>query len=308
MRKALLVALGLLFLAVPALAVPGLTELVVPQYAEASNSTTRLPTVVRLTLTGLNAGATYRYWTGAVIATDAATANGAGNPLFMDDTYTFYTTSTGMATPGSTCSQLTTDASGNYTGWFGLVGTGNARFTAGNTIYIRIMLNDGAGGTSVATRLTTTSGIVVIGFGATATDGSGVYQTASTFTARNVVVLYDNQAGTGRPLASAIVQNEGATVASAVAFYAALDGTAGAWGSIIPNNLTNGLLRIEELAYGTGGVVQALTDLDGIWNPGAIVTVMPTAGATGINLTGVETEPAVAVESTKFGDLKALFR
>ncbi len=308
MRKAFLVALGLVLLAVPALAVPGLTELVVPRYAEAANSTTRLPVVVRLALTGLNPGVTYRYWTGAVIATDAATANGAGNPLFMDDAYTFYTTSTGMATPGSSCSQFTTDASGNYTGWFGLVGTGNARFTAGNTIYVRVMLNDGAGGTSVVTRLTTTNGIAVIGFGATAADGSGVYQTASTFTARNVVALYDNQAGTGRPLASAIVQNEGATVASAVAFYAAIDATTGAWGTIIPNNLAGGVLRIEELAYADGGVVQALTDVDGIWNPGAISTVLPAAGATGINLTGVETESTVTVESTTFGDLKALFR
>lgn len=308
MRKAFLVVLGLVLLAVPALAVPGLTELVVPQYAEAANSTTRLPVVVRLSLTGLTPGATYRYWTGAVISTDLATANGAGNPLFMDDQYTFYTTSTGMATPGTSCSQLTTDAGGDYTGWFGLVPTGNARFTAGNTIYVRIMLNDGAGGTSVATRLTTTSGISVIAFGTTAADGSGVYQTASAFTARNVVALYDNQAGSGRPLASAIVQNEGATVVSAVAFYAALDGTASAWGTIIPNNLAGGVLRIEERAYADGSVVQALTDLDGLWYPGGVSTLLPAVGAAAINLTGVESEPTVAVESATFGDVKALFR
>ena len=308
MRKSFLVALGLLLFAVPVLAVPGLTELVVPQYAEAANASTRLPTVARLTLTGLAPSTTYRYWTGAVIATDAATANGAGNPLFMDDTYTFYTTSTSMATPGSTCSQLTTDAAGDYTGWFGLVGTGNARFTAGNTVNVRVMLNDGAGGTSVVTRLTTTSGILVVGFGSTAADGSGVYQSTSAFAARNVVALYDNTAGAGRPLATAIVQNEGATVASSVAFYAALDGAAGAWGTIVPNNLVTGVARIAELAYADGGVVQALTDADGVWSPGAVSTVNPAAGATAINLTGVESDGAIAVETTTFGDLKSLFR
>ena len=307
MRKSIFVALGLLLLAVPALAVPGLTELVVPQYMEAANSATRLPAVARLTLTGLTPGATYRYWTGAVIATDLATTNGAGNPLLMDDTYTLYTTSTGMGTPGTSCSQFVADAAGDYTGWFGLVGTGNARFTAGNTIYFRVMLNDGAGGTTVATRLTTTSGVQVIAFGAAATEGSGVYQTASTFTARNVVALYDNSDGTGRPLATGIVQNEGATVVSAVAYYAALDGTTSAWGTIIPNNLATGILRIEELAYGNGTVVQALVDGDGVWYPGAIGTVNPTAGVTGINQTGVGTDP-VSTESTTFGSLKSLFR
>jgi hypothetical protein len=30
---------------------------------------------------------------------------------------------------------FTTDASGNYTGWFSFVNTGNARFTAGNVIF-----------------------------------------------------------------------------------------------------------------------------------------------------------------------------
>jgi hypothetical protein len=308
MRKAILVTLGLLLFAVPVLAAPGLTEVVVPQYMEAANSTTRLPVVFRLTLTGLNPSATYRYFTQAVISTDLATANGAGNPLFMDDSYTFYSTSASMATPGTNCSQFTTDAAGNYTGWFGLVGTGNARFTAGNTINARICLNDGAGGTSVVTRLTTTSGVTTIAFGATSADGSGIYQTASAFTARNVVALYGNTAGTGRPLATGIVQNEGATVASAVAFYLGLDGTASAWGTIIPNNLATGVMRIEEQAYATGSVVQSLTDLDGIWNPGSINTVNPTAAAAGINLTGVQTESPVSVEPTTFGRLKSLYR
>jgi hypothetical protein len=307
MRKAILVVLGLMLLATPVLAAPGLTELIVPQYAEAANSTTRLPAMFRATLTGLNASTTYRYWSGAVISTDAATANGAGNPLFMDDSYTFYTTSTGFTTVGSTCSQFTTDASGNYTGWFGLVPTGNARFTAGNTIYLRIMLNDGAGGTSVVTRLSTTSGITVVAFGAGSGDATGVYALAS-YTAKNVIALYDNTAGTGRPLATAVVQNEGATIASAVAFYSALDGTAGAWGTLIPNALATGVQRIEERAYATGNIVSSLTDLDGIWNPGAISTVNPTGGTTAINLTGVVTETPVAATRTTFGGLKALYR
>lgn len=307
MRRAFLVVLGLLLSAGSVLAAPGITELVVPQYMEATNSTTRLPAMFRVTLTGLTPNTTYRYWMGAVIATDVATSNGAGNPLFMDDSYTFYTTSTGMATVGTTCSQLTTDAAGAYTGWMGLVSTGNARFTAGNTIFLRVMLNDGAGGTSVVTRLTTTNGVQTIAFGAGATEGTGVFQLAA-FTPKNVVLLYDNTSGTGRPLATGVVQNEGATIISAVPFYSAIDGTAGAWGTIVPNNLANGILRIEERAYADAAVVQSLVDLDGVWNPGGINTVNPAGGTTAIDLTGVQSEGATPADRTTFGRLKARYR
>jgi hypothetical protein len=307
MRKVFFAVLGLLLTAGSALAAAGLTDVIVPQYMEAANSSTRLPAMFRVSLTGLTPGATYRYWMGAVISTDAATSNGAGNPLFMDDSYTFYTTSTGLATPGTTCSQFTADASGNYTGWMGLVGTANARFTAGNSIFLRVMLNDGAGGTSVVTRLTTTNSAKVIAFGATTGDGTGVYQLAA-FTPKDVVLLYDNTGGVGRPLATAVVQNEGATVASAVAYYSALDGTAGAWGTILPNNLPTGLMRIEERAYATGDVVQSLIDLNGVWNPGGINTLNPAGGTTAINLTGVASEEVVPAARTTFGSLKVRYR
>lgn len=304
MRKAItFIFLGLLLSAASAVA-QSLTDVVVPQYMEASNSSTRLPTVFRVTLSGLTANATYRYFSQAVISTDLATANGAGNPLFLDASYTFYTTGASMTTPGTGCSQFTTDASGSYTGWFGLVGTGNARFTAGNTIYLRVCLNDGAGGTSVVTRLTSTGGVSCIAFGAGAANGTGIYQQPS-FTPKDVVLLYDNTAGTGRPLATGIVQDEGATVASAVTYYASFVETVpGAWGTIIPNTLANGVRRVEERAFAGAGIVQQLLDDDGIWNPGAISTVNPTGGTTAIVLP-VSVVPA---SSSTWGALKSQYR
>jgi hypothetical protein len=304
MRKAItLMFLGLLLSAASAMA-QSITEVVVPQYMEALNSTTRLPVVFRVTLSGLAANTTYRYFSQAAISTDLATANGAGNPLFLDAAYTFYTTSAALTTPGTNCSQFTTDASGAYTGWMGLVGTGNARFTAGNIINLRVCLNDGAGGTSVVTRLTTTSGVSCIAFGAGAANGTGIYQQPS-FTPKDVVLLYDNTAGTGRPLATGIVQDEGATVASTVPYYANfVDLVPGAWGTIIPNTLANGVRRIEERAFAGGGIVQQLLDEDGIWNPGAISTVNPAGGTTAIVLP-VSVVPA---SSPTWGALKSLYR
>lgn len=302
MRKVIFVVLGLLLMSGAALA-QSITDVFVPQYMEASNTSTRLPTVFRVTLSGLTPSATYRYFPQAAISTDLATANGAGNPLFLDASYTFYTTGASMTTPGTGCSQFTTDASGSYTGWMGLVGTGNARFTAGNTIYLRVCLNDGAGGTTVVTRLTSASGVSCIAFGAAAGNGTGIYQLGS-FNPKDVVLLYDNTAGTGRPLATGIVQNEGATIASAVAYYAALDGTNGAWGTIIPNTLATGVQRIETRAFAGGAIGQALTDADGIWNPGGISTVNPTGG----NTTPIELPASVVpVSSTTWGALKSLY-
>jgi hypothetical protein len=281
-----------------------ITDVVVPQYIEATNSSTRLPAVFRVTLSGLTPGATYRYFMQGVIATDIATANGAGNPLFLDGSYTFYSTGPALTTPGTNCSQFTTDASGAYTGWMGLVGTGNARFTAGNVIYLRVMLNDGAGGTAVATRLTSTTGATTIAFGTAAGNGTGIYQQPA-FAAKNVVLLYDNTAGTGRPLSTGIVQDEGVTLPSAVTFYASfVDATPGAWGTIIPNTLPGGVQRIEERAFAGGAIVRFLDDSDGIWNPGGISTVNPAGGTTAIELplSVVPTQP------TTWGRVKNLYR
>jgi hypothetical protein len=70
-----------------------------------------------------------------------------------------------------------------------------------------------------------------------------------------------------------------------VAYYASpVDVTTGAWGTIIPNNLPNGVRRVEERAFAGGGIVLYLDDNDGIWDPGAINTVNPAGGTTAIEL------------------------
>jgi hypothetical protein len=312
MRKAILIIpgiVGLVLYAAPLLAEVSLTEVAIPQYVEAANSSTRIPAVFRVTLSGLTPDATYSYFMQAVISSDGAAVSGAGNSFFLDATYNFYTSSPSMNTVGTTCSQFTADGSGSYTGWMGLVTTGNSRFTAGNTIYLRVMLNDGAGGTGVATRVTAASGCTAIGFGTTSSDATGIYQTASGFTAKNVVLLYDNPMGTGRPLATGIVQDEGVTLPSSVTFYGSLvDAVATAWGTIIPNNLPTGVQRIEERANDTGSVVQSLTDADGVWYPNNTSTVSPSGGATAIDLTGATSEPPVSTLPTTIGRLKARYR
>ncbi|HEX7654246.1 MAG TPA: InlB B-repeat-containing protein, partial [Verrucomicrobiae bacterium] len=91
--------------------------------------------------------------------------------------------------------------------------------------------------------------------------------------------------GTGRPLAATYVESEGTSVASVAAFYGSagagpVDGIAGAWGTIIPNTLVNGVRRIAQY-NNSGALVGGNTDADGVWSSGAN-TVNPAGGTTSV--------------------------
>ena len=95
--------------------------------------------------------------------------------MFINGNNFRYSTSTSLSNP-SGYDSLLTDASGNYTGWFGFVNTGNARFTAGNYICPSITL-DSAGNGVTKYRFALNDSILVLGFSdsATATSGTGLY-------------------------------------------------------------------------------------------------------------------------------------
>ena len=273
---------------------PSLTEVFVPQYMVARPSTgtthaNRLPYAFRVTLTGLAASTTYRYATRAVLPTDPLTDDGAGNMIHAAPTGNFIRSS---ATPlTSSAITFTTSATGTYTGWFILEPTANARFIVGNQVKLRILLNDGTASTTVATRLTTASTAYLLTLGTTSADASGIVDT-SLATPRNFVLLYDNTAGTGRPLAATYVESDGSantTANSYTGFYATrVEGRNGKWGTLIPNNNANGVRRIEQRALGTGNIVGcAATDADGVW-PSLASTVTPTSGASPVVLSPVD--------------------
>ena len=66
---------------------------------------------------------------------------------------------------------------------------------------MRIALNNGAGGTFTALRMTTTSSFRVLSLGTGASNGTGLRGNSSA-TATNFVVAYDNVAGTGLPISA----------------------------------------------------------------------------------------------------------
>jgi len=267
------------------LAFGNFTGLLVPQYM-ASGTSTRMPVVFRATVSNLTPTTTYRYYTqGATNSTsgggtvDIGTANsGAGNALLIStngSTYS-YPGTPGLTTAGS-YETFTTDSNGNYTGWFAFVNTGNARFTAGNTVYPTITIGDNTTGTTLYKRALDL-GIAVLSFSTSAGANNGTFiKSTSSASAKDFSVIYDNISGTGRPLAVSLLESIGTTMASVPSSYSTTSGT---WNAIIPNTLSNGVRRIETRAFTNGNVICSATDSDGVWPTGSINTVNPAGGTT----------------------------
>jgi hypothetical protein len=278
-------------------AVATVTEVIMPQFvqgiASGSSNSKRLPFAFRATLGNLVANATYRYYNMCVVGTDTPTTDGAGNCIFVTPSGNFVRTSgTSMSTAGD-YGTFTADNTGAYTGWFVLEPTGNAtRFIAGDQILMRIMLNNGLGGTTVFQRVTTSTPVTVLAFDNTANPNTGTGIRGNSYApAKNFVLLYDNTAGTGQPLTGTFVENDGAAEdasAGYVSFYnTSVDGISGAWGAIISNNNANGVQRIEQRALSDGSVVLASTASSGVWP----------SGANTVNPLGADANPIVITTS-----------
>lgn len=284
---------------------PAITEIILPKYIQGLNGTNnnRVPFVFRAKIDGLNANSTYRYINQVVTSTDGATTNGAGNCIFVNPDFSFTRSSGPSFSTLGNYGEFTTDDSGSFTGWFITEPTGNNRFVPGNFVFMRLRLNDGAGGTTAVTYLTLPDSIRVIDFGTSSSDslGTAIFG-RSLADSKDFVLLYDNADGTGRPVAGTIIENDGlnlSSVTSYALFYRdSVDGNDGSWGTIIPNVLSSGIQRIERRLLADGSIYSVVaTDLDGIWPSGAN-TVNPASGLNPITITS--SDAIIPVELTSF--------
>jgi len=268
---------------------PAITQSVIPQYIQGRNGTNsqRIPCAYWVSISGLTANATYRYFNQVVRSSDSQTSSGAGNVIFANSGGFTRTSSPSLSSAGN-YGEFTADASGIWSGWMITEPTGNARFVPGAFIFFRIMLNDGAGGTSVATRLTAADSVRVLMPGTTATDSTGTGIRGNTLAApRDFVLLHDNIAGSGRPVAATLIESDGSDNSAAnnyIAFYADnVNLSDGAFGAILPNLNDNGVRRVERRSL-SGNVLAFNQNVSGIWPSGAN-TVNPTGGETPVVLT-----------------------
>lgn len=248
---------------------PAITADILPLYMSGNTpANNRVPFAFRATISNLNPNATYRYINMAVISTDGPTTGGAGVLIYVNADGTFSRYTTGSFSSGY--GEFTTNASGSYSGWFMLEPSGNARFDPGNQVFMRIRLNNGAGGESAVTYLTTTESVTVLQYSAEASAISGsAVRATSLATPANFVMLYDNMAGTGRPLFGTSIETTGIDF-SAITQYASfyrndVSGHDGSWGGIIPNENPFGVQLIREYSRTTGAIVNIDTSADGVW-------------------------------------------
>lgn len=246
----------------------------------------RLPYAFRLSFTGLLPNATYKYINQAVNSSDSPTAGGAGNAIYVSVNGSFTRTTGASFTNPAQHGEFVTNATGNYTGWFMLEPTTNARFTPGSSIFMRIRLNNGAGGTTAETYFTTLP-VKVIGFGTNSGEYDGTaLRATSAFNPGNFVFLYDRPQQNAlfgvavRPVAGTAIESTGidfsTTTAYPLWFRNLVAGQDGAFGTVVPNILPNGITLIEERSNSTGAVVETKTAANGLW--GSTNTVNPTGG------------------------------
>lgn len=243
-------------------ATPTVSANILPQYLSANNSV--VPSYALVTFSNLRPNTQYRFNTGG--ANDnvlTSTGPGLNNHYNQNDQTYYFSFSKNFSTidysvfstgPGQTSKSV----------WVNLVPSTSSTFAEGATIFWRIALGDHLGRLIRYYELPGTS--LSIRQGTASNQATGIADPASQATPKNVIVLYDNEAGTGRPLSSAIVQNDGTLATVASTFYQALENTTGAWATIIPNTLPNGVRRIEERDGVTGNLVYVQTSSTGVWN------------------------------------------
>ena len=268
-------------------ATPNLITDIVPQFVHGrfplgtcNWSVRPVPNYARVTFTGLNPNSTYRFNVGG--ANDQnLTSTGPGWNLHWDgrtNTYTFLN-SKSLTTDGSYSVFATGPGETSKSIWINLTATTNIAFEQGTNMFWRVSLGDNSGRLIRHYQLAQTS--VVLDLGSAPNQGTGIVDTYSHATPRNYIALYDNEAGTGRPLSITTVQPDGAVFVGSTSsqpWYLDIDEDQTAWATIIPNNLPNGVRRIQEHSFLTGAVVGAITSATGIWNN--VNTVNPTGGFT----------------------------
>ena len=257
-----------------AFAAPNMTTDIVPQYIHArvasgtcnsSVSAFPIPVFARVTFTGLAPNTSYRFNTGLATDNNLTSTGGGFNINYnRNDNSFFYTAGKSLTTTGEYSQFSTTAGETTKSVWINLVTSTNIAFQEGNIINWRVSLGDNNGLLMRRFQLSQTS--QALRMGVATTQATGIADDRSQLTPKNYVLLYDNVAGTGRPITVAVIQSIGTSVPGAESFYATRQNVSTAWATFVPNTLPNGIRRIEERDYKTNAIVYAKTSVDGIWN------------------------------------------
>ena len=253
-----------------------------PLYIQGNNGSNnnRVPVATEIALTNLEPNTTYRYTNQFVDDNDGPETAGAGNVIYANESGFYRSTSPSLATEGN-YGEFTTNQVGDCIFWFINEPTANARFTPGNHVYLRIRINDGHDGTTVAHTFTTQNYATVLNFGKENDEYSGsAFYAKSNENPMTFAMLYASSQSDWRPVYSTLVETTGVDFGSinqyADFYKESVAGNDGWFGGILPNDNETGVNSIW--IYDINGFVENKFETqDGQWAPEAN-TVNPTNG------------------------------
>ena len=252
-----------------------------PLYIQGNNgsNTNRVPVATAVYIFNLDPSTTYRYTNQFVVTDDGPETAGAGNVIYANPEGFYRSTSPSLATEGG-YGEFTTDEEGTGFAWFMNEPTANARFTPGNHVYLRIRINDGQDGTTVANTFTTENYATVLNFGTERDEytGSAFYVKSDEAPMSFAMLLADEE--DDRPLYSTSIETTGVDYGSInqyADFYKDLvAGNDGWFGGILPNDNETGVNAIWILDIDSYYINEYNVE-DGQWYPEAN-TVNPNTG------------------------------
>lgn len=264
--------------------------LLVPKYVVSGDSgAVRLPGYVRLRLQNLSPNSEYRYIiklmnlnSGSDSLAHKGLTIGAGGAIYVDTAGNNFRVSSSSGFTSGNHDTLKTDFMGAYEGWFGYYCTNNARFQAGSKVYLAIIAMGLTSNDTLRMYCADSMEVLTLTRGSSSKRAQGIWG-KSMAKSRSFVALFDNSVGSGRP--EFITPVEGWTYtgfnmqSNLIPYYNTnAYKKSGNWASIIPNGLSNGIRRIDNLSASTGMSIYANKDADGVWGPSAKNTVNVTGG------------------------------
>ena len=262
-------------------AIPIFGEVIVPDYISTPLSSTNetIPSYALIKFTGLNENTEYTFTTSGILPSEISdpAITGAGNNIYYDystDSYNYTSSSPNLRDPLNRSVFKTGPGETTKSIWINLVPTPDSRFAVGNSVNWCVYLANAYG--DLISRNVSTKVSSCIQFGTETDEATGIYDVTSRLAPKNFLVYYDF---VGNLISTAIVQDDGATLgfpSQIPAYYENIDGINSAWGTFLPNNLPDGLAKIEEYSP-NGNLLYTWSDEDGIW--GAVDTRNPNGGS-----------------------------
>ena len=242
-----------------------------PLYIQGNNGTNnnRVPVAIAVYVENLEPNTTYRYTNQFVVEDDEPTTAGAGNVIYANEDGFYRSTSPSLSTEGG-YGEFTTDEEGIGFAWFINEATANTRFTPGNQVYLRIRLNDGHDGTTVAYTLTTEDYATVLNFGTEYDEYSGsAFYAKSEEAPMSFAMMFSNDED-WRPTYSTPIETTGIDYGSinqyADFYKEEVAGKNGWFGGILPNDNESGINVIWILDMESYVINDYYTE-DGVWAP-----------------------------------------